>query len=227
MNYLKKAISAILFLVAFIATLQVWNTFQTARAVKTIEEPEPVTTEYVPQVEPATVPETTVPEETEVETTVPETIEETVPSIPTIDCSLDEATQEMIYQKCVEYDVDFAFTMALIFKESSFRPDVVSQGGDYGLMQINKINHKWLSEKLGITNFLDPEQNVTAGLYILHQLFEKYDNPRLVLMSYNMGEGGASKLWKQGIYSTDYAEGILQLADKYSKEIEERMGENV
>lgn len=141
---------------------------------------------------------------------------------PRIDCRLDDETQQMIVEKCEEYDLDFAFVMALIFKESSFRFNADS-GTSVGLMQVNRINHKWLSEELGITDFFDPEQNVTAGLYMLQDLFEKYDYPSLVLMAYNMGENGAKKLWKQGIYSSAYSEGILQLADKYNAEIKERM----
>ena len=154
----------------------------------------------------------------------PKVIEETeeteIP--PRIDCRLDDETQQMIVEKCEEYNLDFAFVMALIFKESSFRFNADS-GTSVGLMQVNRINHKWLSEELGITDFFDPEQNVTAGLYMLQDLFEKYDYPSLVLMAYNMGENGAKKLWKQGIYSSAYSEGILQLADKYNAEIKERM----
>lgn len=215
MNYLKKTNWLTLFFVTIICVLTIGNTFALAHLVKAVEAFEPVIIETVPQVE------TT-------EETVPETTVETIPE-PTecpikIDCPLDDATQHMIHQKCVEYGVDYPLVMAVIFKESTFRPDVISASGDYGLMQINRLNHQWLSKELGVTNFFDPEQNVTAGIYMLSQLFEKYDYPAKVLMAYNMGEGGASKLWKQGIYSTDYAEDILLQADIYSKQIEERMG---
>lgn len=141
-----------------------------------------------------------------------------------INCPLDDETQQMILDQCEEYGIDFAFTMAVIFKESSFRPHVISYNGtSVGLMQINKINHKWLSEELGITDFFDPAQNVKAGLYMLSDLFEKYEDPAKVLMCYNLGESGAKKLWNQGVYSTAYSEGVLQKADEYKKEITERM----
>lgn len=144
---------------------------------------------------------------------------------PRIDCKLSDETQHMIFEKCQEYNVDFAFTMAMIFKESSFRSDVVSSGGDYGFMQINKCNHKWLKQTLGVTDFLDPEQNVTCGLYMISNLLNKYEDPALALMAYNMGENGAKKKWDQGVYTSAYAEGILAQADEYLKEIYERMGE--
>jgi soluble lytic murein transglycosylase-like protein len=217
MNYLKR-VNVILFLLSFIAVLEIGLVFSTERLIQTVEEFEPVIIEEVIEevIEPVTVYET--------KYIVADLISRPMLE-PRIDCILDDETQQMILEKSEQYNVDFAFTMALIFRESSFDSDVVSKSNDYGLMQINKINHEWLSEELGITNFLDPEQNVTAGLYILHNLFEKYDDPTLVLMAYNMGETGARRLWVQGIYSTDYAEDILQQADIYDAEIAERMGE--
>lgn len=136
-----------------------------------------------------------------------------------IQCPLDDDTQQMILNKCEHFEIDFAFVMALINQESTFRPDVISAGGDYGLMQINKCNHKWLRKELGITDFLDPEQNVTAGLYMLCQLFEKYDDPHSVLMAYNMGEGTAAKLWKKGIYTSQYSRSIMDQQEKYLNEL--------
>ena len=143
-----------------------------------------------------------------------------------LDVPMNDGMQEFIYCLSKAYNIDFPFVMAVIEHESSFTADVISGTDDYGLMQINKINHEWLNETIGVTDFLDPYENVRSGVFILRQLFEKYDNPSMVLMAYNMGERGASKLWDKGIYSTDYAEAILQQADIYTKEIEERMGEN-
>ncbi len=138
---------------------------------------------------------------------------------------MDESMQEFIYCLSYGYSLDFPFVMALIEHESSFQVDVISKSNDYGLMQINKINHKWLTETIGVTDFLDPYQNTRSGIFILRKLFEKYEDPSLVLMAYNMGETGAKRLWKQGVYSTDYVEDILQQAGEYKKQIEERMGE--
>lgn len=138
-----------------------------------------------------------------------------------IQCPLDDDTQQMILDKCNHFGIDFAFCMAVIKHESTFRPDVISYNGtSVGLMQINKCNHKWLREQIGITDFMDPEQNVTAGLYMLRQLFEKYDDPHSVLMAYNMGEGGAAKLWKKGVFTSEYSRSILQTQEEYLMEIE-------
>lgn len=211
MNYLKKQYSVILFLLGFIVVMVVITVAKVDCVIDRIDNFEPVKIEVVASEEPVEV-----------------TVEEPVEIQPRINCPLDDATQQMIVEKCREYDIDFSLAMAVIYKESSFRPDAISSAGtDFGLMQINKVNHGWLSESLGLTDFLDPEQNVTAGLHMLRNLFNKYDDPAQVLMAYNMGEYGAKKKWKQGIYTSGYAEKILQQAEIYEKEIQERMGENV
>lgn len=211
MSYLKKVNWVILFLLGFIGTMQVLNTISLAKLTTMIETFEPVViVECVKEEVPAPDPEPVVE-------AVPE------PEPVRITCPLDDATQQMILDKCEEYNIDFAFTMAVIFKESSFRPDADS-GSSVGLMQINRCNHEWLSEELGITDFFDPEQNVTAGLYMLHQLFEKYDDPHQVLMAYNMGEAGARKFWNQDKFTSKYSEGVMQVAEQYQEEINERMG---
>lgn len=115
--------------------------------------------------------------------------------------------------------------MALMQKESSFRSDIISSTDDYGLMQINKCNHEWLEETIGVTDFLDKEQNIRAGVFVLRKLFEEYTDPNLVLMAYNMGSNGAEKLWNKGIYSTPYVDEILTYQAEFEKQLEERNGE--
>ena len=50
---------------------------------------------------------------------------------------------------------------------------------------------------------------------ILRGLFEKYEDPALVCMAYNLGEYGASVLWDKGIYETSYSRNVLSVADEY------------
>ncbi len=137
-------------------------------------------------------------------------------SFEPLDCALSEELQEYTYYLCEAYYIDFDFAMALMFTESSFRADVVSGTNDYGLMQINKCNHEYLAERLGITDITNPYQNIRAGLYLLRGLFEKYDDAAKVCMAYNMGEYGASVLWEQGIYETNYSRKVLSKADEYA-----------
>lgn len=132
-----------------------------------------------------------------------------------LECKLPEELQEYTYYLCQAYYIDFEFVMAVMFAESSFRADVISGTSDYGLMQINKCNHATLEGALGITDFTDPYQNIHGGIYLLRGLFEKYDEPALVCMAYNLGEYGASVLWDKGIYETSYSLKVLAVADEY------------
>ena len=132
-----------------------------------------------------------------------------------LECALPYELQEFTYYLCEAYYIDFEFAMAVMFTESSFRTDVISATSDYGLMQINECNHTELADKLGITDFTEPYQNIRAGLYILRGLFEKYDEPAKVCMAYNMGEYGASVLWDKGVYETSYSKKVLSVADEY------------
>lgn len=135
-----------------------------------------------------------------------------------LDCEMDEDLQEFIYCLSYGYGVDYTLVMGLIEQESSFNPNVISSTNDYGLMQINTVNHEWLQEKLGITDFLDPYQNTRSGIYILRTLFEKYQDTAKVLMAYNMGEDGAKKLWDKGIYDTTYTQKVFDNIDQFENE---------
>jgi hypothetical protein len=136
-----------------------------------------------------------------------------------LDVPMDEDLQEYVHYLSQGYDVEFSFVMAVIEHESSFKADTISSTNDFGLMQINKVNHKWLTANLGINDFLDPYQNTKAGVHMLNDLFQKYEEPAKVLMAYNCGESGARKLWNQGIYETSYSRSIMKQAAIYESEL--------
>ena len=81
-----------------------------------------------------------------------------------LDVPLGTDVQAFTFYLCKAYDIDFNFAMAVHAAGKRFSGDAVSPGGDYGLMQISSVNHGWLSDELGITDFLDPYSNVKAGL---------------------------------------------------------------
>lgn len=136
-----------------------------------------------------------------------------------IDIDLDENIQEFIYLLCDAYNIDYSFVLALIDQESSFTVNAVSDNSDYGLFQINEVNHEELKNALGITDINDPYENTRAGMFILRKLFEKYEEPTKVLMAYNMGETGAKALWDKNVFSTNYTKKILNLQKEYEKRL--------
>lgn len=137
-----------------------------------------------------------------------------------LNVSMDEDLQEFVFYLSTAYEMDFTFVMALIQHESRYDAGVISATNDYGLMQINTINHPYLKETLGITDFLNPYDNIRGGMFILRKLFEKYEEPNKVLMAYNMGETGASRLWKQGIFESNYSNSVLEIQRELNAELE-------
>lgn len=144
---------------------------------------------------------------------------DTQPATTYFDVPLSNELQDYIRNLCDEYGVPIELVIAMIDVESTFRADVVSKTNDYGLMQINKCNHEWLTDKLGVTDFLDPYQNINSGVYILSGHLEVTNGDiELALMRYNNGATGAKKLWDKGIYSTAYTQKIMTAYDSYIEE---------
>lgn len=139
---------------------------------------------------------------------------ERVDKPPLYDVPLSDELQGYLYGVCKENGVPFEFALALIGNESGYQPEVISTTNDYGLMQINACNHGWLEEELGVEDFLDPEDNISAGLYILSGYFEKYEDPHMVLMVYNMGEYGAQQQWEKGVYQSKYSRRVMSRLDE-------------
>ena len=132
--------------------------------------------------------------------------------VPYYDIKLSQELQLYTYTKCVDLGIaeDYELVLAMMWQESSYRPNLVSKTNDYGLMQINKVNHSWLSEELGITDFLDPYQSIDAGTHIIASLLLKYEDSHKALMAYNYGEAGARSHWNRGTYTSSYSREIAE-----------------
>lgn len=142
--------------------------------------------------------------------------EEIEPVLVYWDVPLSEAIQDYIRMLSMEYSVPEELVLAMIEVESSFRPNVISSTGDYGYMQINECNHEDLKDELGVTDFLDPYQNILCGVYILSGHLEKTDGDIVkALMRYNNGPTGAYRLWEQGVYETSYTKKIMTAYEAY------------
>ncbi len=60
---------------------------------------------------------------------------------------LDYDLQMTMQACCEKYGVPYALALAVADVESRFDPTATSGTNDYGLMQINQVNHGWLLEK--------------------------------------------------------------------------------
>jgi soluble lytic murein transglycosylase-like protein len=90
-------------------------------------------------------------------------------------------TARMIAQ---EEGVDPDLFIRLVEAESSFRPDVTSTAGAYGLTQLMPGT----AAELGVDPS-DPIQNLRGGARYLRQQLDRFGDPALALAAYNAGPG--------------------------------------
>ena len=133
------------------------------------------------------------------------------------DVPLSDSLQRYIYEICADENVPVTLVMAMIEHESEFDPGAVSPTDDYGLMQINAVNHEWLKEEYRCADMMNPYQNVFCGISIISSYIDKYGELDKALMAYNMGNYGAQKAWKNGVTSIAYSEEILSLMKEYEE----------
>lgn len=151
-------------------------------------------------------------------------IEEAEPERQYFDVPLDEDLQDYIFEVCETYSIDPAVIVSMIERESTFRNDVKGDGGEsYGLMQIKAKWHKERMERLGVTDLLDPRQNVLVGTDFLHELLGQGKGMVWALMAYNGGPSYANDLYRQGKASR-YAIEIMAASNRRSFEGEYTYG---
>lgn len=131
---------------------------------------------------------------------------------------LDPDLQEWLIGYCSDRHISPCLAMALIEQESDCDPDcvyVTDKEESIGLMQINTRWHTERMEELGVTDILDPKQNIIVGVDYLLELFRTNPETEWVLNAYNGGEAYADRMAEIGIV-TDYS---LQIMNR-AKELE-------
>ena len=168
---------------------------------------------------PAKVETVTVTEKVEVPALstgeLPEVLEITYYDVP-----LSHGLQDYIYELCAEEHVPMSLIIAMIDHESRFNPEAISSTNDYGLMQINEVNHDRLEEQYHCADMLNPYQNVFCGVKVIGSYIEIYGDYTKALMAYNMGNYGARKAWDNGITSAAYTDLVLGLMHEYEQEVQ-------
>lgn len=111
----------------------------------------------------------------------------------------------------LEYGVDPAILQSMIWHESRYKADNINSIGCMGLMQICTKWHMPRAERLGVTDFLDPYQNILIGTDILADYMTKGDIG-LALMLYSGNHNTAYELYRNGKLSW-YATSVLDRAE--------------
>lgn len=189
-------------------------------AVEPNPNPETTTLETVAETEPTETVAATEPEETE-EPTIPPTEPEiptepaTEPPAKLYDIPMNADLQNYIARVCEDYGFDPTIIFAMAKRESNYRPNAMGDNGlAYGMLQIHPRWHQARMDKLGVTDLLDPYQNVLVAVDYMAELSNYAGRARSiewVLMAYNGGPDYASEKLSQGII-TDYAVFVLNFS---------------
>jgi len=98
--------------------------------------------------------------------------------------------QRNLLLNTVNTGVSPALVLAVIAVESSGRSDAVSGAGAQGLMQLIPAT----AERFGVTDSMDPAQNIKGGVAYLDWLLKEFNgDPMLALAGYNAGENAVKK----------------------------------
>lgn len=98
---------------------------------------------------------------------------------------------DVIFQRAAkQYGVPVSLLKAVAKAESNYNPGAVSRCGALGVMQLMPATAKGL----GVTDPLDPEQNIMGGAKYLSDKLRQYDGSvELALAAYNAGSGNVAK----------------------------------
>ena len=130
------------------------------------------------------------------------------------DVPLSDEIQRYIMNVCRYYEIDPALVLAVIEQESGYDETAVGDGGEaYGLMQVQVRWHLARMERLGVTDLLNPYENVAVGVDILAEKLDEGLGTGWALMAYNGGNQYANEMKQAGRIS-DYAKGIIERAEE-------------
>ncbi|MBD3162761.1 MAG: transglycosylase SLT domain-containing protein [Candidatus Eisenbacteria bacterium] len=141
---------------------------------------------------------------------------------------LDPAERDSLLQALLDAEerhrVDPLLLLALIERESHFRPSVRGPRGAVGLMQVQPWVARKMAPKLGIEGFrpeslYDPAGNVRVGAAYLSFLYEEFEAIDLALSAYNKGPTRLRAQLRAGNdRMSRYAKAILARREEFAAE---------
>ncbi len=97
---------------------------------------------------------------------------------------------DIFNEASAKYNVDVNLLKAIAYNESRFQPDVTSQAGAMGIMQLMPSTAK----AMGVENAYDPYESIMGGAKLLNTLSDMFDgDTTLMIAAYNAGAGNVEK----------------------------------
>ena len=123
---------------------------------------------------------------------------------------------DLIGRASEQYGVDPFWTRAIVKAESNFDSKAESHVGAQGLMQLMPATAK----ELGVTNSLDPVQNVMGGTQYFAQMLDMFDGDKIkASAAYNAGARNIKKAIKR--FGPDWLENLGEITGKHAEETQE------
>lgn len=141
--------------------------------------------------------------------------------------------KEYTSRVCDEYGVDYSLALGVIYNESRFKSGLTHMNSngtiDYGLMQVNEVNFKYLNKTLGITSMnqlLDDRVGIRCGVHLLAYHKNATGNDSVALLRYQVGEGTYRKYVKNGKHTNDTHGRVWQYRDIYHEYLNQTIAES-
>jgi soluble lytic murein transglycosylase len=132
------------------------------------------------------------------------------------------------------YELEPQLVAAVIYQESKFDADAVSESGAVGLMQLLPSTGQGIADRTGGKNWTpedlkNPELNVRYGSWYLRHLLDKYEDEELALAAYNAGQTNVDRWRAEGAgirfpETRHYVERVQKLKRTYAEAYADELG---
>jgi len=130
-----------------------------------------------------------------------------------------DTLNDLIAKASQQHGLDSSLVSAVILQESGGNPRAISPAGAQGLMQLMPST----ADSLGVSDPLDPKQNIEAGARYLRQMLERFGgDEKLALAAYNAGPGAVERYNGVPPYreTRNYVKSVLSLRGRLNTSTE-------
>jgi soluble lytic murein transglycosylase len=140
-----------------------------------------------------------------------------------------DQVSKVVLEESTKHEFDPLFLIAIIQSESSFKPDVIGQFGEIGLMQLTPATAEWIAKKYGLPwkgkeSLKNPIINIRIGAAYIAYLRERFAfQSQLYISAYNMGSSNVSKSLEKRILPKKYASRVMNHYVQYYSELKKEI----